>query len=349
MVIVLGTRSSIWDALFEAYEDAVDDSAMVLAEEISGTVNAGTASNASLEKLSEWVSDREKIPFHLRVVPEGLDHGGQMETLRTLAEAVPGKSELHMCVTHGLRHMPMLQMLSVFHLAETAGVVLGGLYYGGLELGSNGLECPVVELTGAAELHKWSLALGTLNTTGRLSALADAAQDTDSALAEQLRETDFRQAVNQTGRAALSAVAAAKTITQRGLPGAGGLFSKAASARLTWAGHRKLGEKQRLCARQALDTGDLMRCVILCLEAFISKAVPNGIDERDYRQREDAYRDLLSTLSGSDRQDLKTLEYLRNAVAHGSATDNQSVRDLLDKPSTLRAFLRKMLTKLGQP
>ena len=147
LVVVLGTRSSIWDALFEAYDDAVDESALHLADELSNLVITGSVANGHLEELERWLMTREGIPFRLRVVPEGLDHEGQMETLRTLAEVVPPGTELHMCVTHGLRHMPMLQMLSVFHLAQTASVALGGLYYGSLDLGSNGLECPVIELT----------------------------------------------------------------------------------------------------------------------------------------------------------------------------------------------------------
>ena len=123
---------------------------------------------------------------------------------------------------------------------------------------------------------------------------------------------------------------------------------KAASAKLTWASQRGLGEKQRLCAMHALETGDLMRCVILCLEAFISKAVPTGTDERNYTLREEAYQAMLDRLSDQDRRDMKKLEHLRNAVAHGSATDNAAVSQLLDDPPRLRGFLCRMLRKLAQ-
>lgn len=348
LVVVLGTQGSIWDALLESAPDSVDDEALTLATQLGQTVANGCTQMADLSGLSYWLSRVHKVPFELRIIPEGVDHDGQMQTLQTLAELVPPKSALHMCVTHGLRHMPMLQMLSAFHLAQTSGVTLAGLYYGALELGENGRDCPVIELSGAADLQKWNLALHTVSSTGRLSALASAAEVDAPEIAKKLFLADERLAANRVGGAAIPAGEAATLINEQNLPGAGKLFSKAAIGRLTWATQSGLGAKQHLLAKQALANGDISRSVILCLEGFISKRLPPNTDETDYRLREETWQIILSTLGGSERRDFKTLEYLRNSIAHGTASDSQAVKNLLGDRLELEAFLTRMLTKLAQ-
>jgi CRISPR-associated Csx2 family protein len=351
VIIVLGTKGSIWDALLESAPESLDEEVLAISADLAPKVERNAVSEPDLDALSLWLEKVYQAPFKLRVVPEGLDHTGQMQTLQTLAEAVPPRSELHMCVTHGLRHMPMLQMLSAFHLAETQEVKLAGLYYGALELGQNGKNCPVIELTGAADLQKWSLALHSVTTTGRLSSLAEATRDECPRLADVLDETDFRLQANQTGRAAISGRAASQIIVEKGLPGSGGLYTQAAIARLTWASQGSLWQKQHLGARQALEAGDFLRCAILCLEGFISKKLPPTVDERDYGLREEAYLQLLAALPfrSEERLDMKTLEYLRNAIAHGSSTTRDETRALLEDRGKMKSFLEKMLRRLAQP
>jgi CRISPR-associated Csx2 family protein len=348
LVVVLGTQGSIWDALLESAPDSLDEEALTLASHLGQTVAGGFTQTADLIDLSYWLSRIYKVPFELRIIPEGVDHEGQMQTLQTLAETVPPKSALHMCVTHGLRHMPMLQMLSAFHLAQTCEVTLAGLYYGALELGKNGRACPVIELSGAADLQKWNLALHTVSASGRLSALASAAEVEAPELAQKLYLADERLATNRVGGAAIPAREAATLINQQNLPGAGKLFSKAAIGRLTWATQSGLGAKQHLLAKQALANGDISRSVILCLEGFISKNLPQDTDETDYRLREETWKQMLETLHGTERRDFKTLEYLRNSIAHGTASENQAVKNLLSDRRELETFLARMLTKLAQ-
>ena len=349
VVIVLGTKGSIWDALLESAPETLDEEALSLSANLAPKVEQNAVNESDLLALGQWLEKAHGVPFKLRIVPEGVDHSGQMQTLQTLAEAVPPRSDLHMCVTHGLRHMPMLQMLSAFHLAQTQDVKLAGLYYGALELGQNGRNCPVIELTGAADLQKWSLALHAVTTTGRLAPMAKAAEVEAPQLAQDLYETDFRLQANQTGWAAMSGRSAAQFIHENGLPGSGGLYSRAATARLTWASQGSLWQKQHLGAKQALQAGDFQRSAILCLEGFISKRLPENVDERDYGLREEAYLQLLAALPyrSEERHDMKTLEYLRNAIAHGSTTSRQETRELLEDRQKMNAFLEKMLRRLG--
>jgi CRISPR-associated Csx2 family protein len=350
LVVVVGTRSSIWDALLLGAGDegpaAVEDQVL---DAVHRRVCDCSVDGECLAPAADCLEKAFGVPFRLLVVPEGLDHAGQMETLQKLSEAVPERSELHMCVTHGLRHMPMLQMLSAFHLQQIRGVTLAGLYYGALELGVDSKRCPVIELSGAADLHKWSLALHAVSQTGRLSPLADAVGPENEELGNALNETDFRLQANQVGMAAQSARCASKWIEEKALPGAGRLYRESALARLDWAESGELWQQQHLCARQALKIGDFMRCAILCLEALTSRELPAGVYSLDYEARELALKQLKARLAKSSEgrlRDIQKLEAIRNSVAHGSAASWHEVRNLLRDRHELEKFLDRMLRQM---
>lgn len=72
-------------------------------------------------------------------------------------------------ITHGLRHLPMIAMLSAMHLRSSKpGVTIGRLSYANFRRGSDGMgEGELVDLSGAVQIANWIGAIETFRRTGQ--------------------------------------------------------------------------------------------------------------------------------------------------------------------------------------
>lgn len=87
-----------------------------------------------------------------------------------------------------------------------------------------------------------------------------------------------------------------------------------------------------------------MRAAIYCLEATVSAEVLRSVGkEGDYEDRE-AARVALKEGDG-----FRTLNHLRNALAHGVRPSNKKIEKALKDEQTLRDTLKSLLVQLLRP
>ncbi|MCL6581140.1 MAG: TIGR02221 family CRISPR-associated protein [Firmicutes bacterium] len=112
-------------------------------------------------------------------VPVVRDERDAVEVLLRLQENVPPHSEVHIDITHSLRHLPLIALAALTYLTSLRDVRLGGIYYGAFEVEET--PKPIIDLSAVFRLTEWyhavrsALEAGDYNAFVTLfrSALAD--------------------------------------------------------------------------------------------------------------------------------------------------------------------------------
>lgn len=126
-------------------------------------------------RQDSWPSLEENLPqgcaAELVDVPDG-DSPEDVDTfLEAVAEAVPGRADLTVDVTHGFRHFSFLTYVGVLYLAALRDVEIRGAYYG---LHRRDRTSPFLDLAPLLELPQWIHALKVLSETGSTLPIAEA-------------------------------------------------------------------------------------------------------------------------------------------------------------------------------
>lgn len=126
-------------------------------------------------RQESWPSLEENLPqgcaANLVDVPNG-DSPEDVDTfLEAVAEAVPGRADLTVDVTHGFRHFSFLTYVGVLYLAALRDVTIRGAYYG---LHRRDRTSPFLDLAPLLELPQWIHALKVLSETGSTLPIAEA-------------------------------------------------------------------------------------------------------------------------------------------------------------------------------
>jgi CRISPR-associated Csx2 family protein len=341
-LVVLGTRSSIWGALVEhaAAEGEEEDARL----ELFDAEAAGSVGQALLDRVSgvlRRATAREVVP---KLIPFGRTDGEQREILETIAGVV-ASDEVSFDLTHGFRHLGMVGMLSAFMLERIGKLRVRSLWYGALDMTEEGVT-PVLRLDGLGAIERWIAALDRFDASGDYGVFAPllVADGVPPDKARCLKEAAFFE------RNFDLSDAARKLRTFRGamrgtLPGASGLFQQKLEERLKWLDEKDLSAQQRELAGQYLARGDFVRAAIFAYEALVSREC-RGYDLHRRDTRAAAERALDAKFGAADRDPrqrraFRTIEYIRNALAHGTPPENARVHALLKSPDRLREALRE--------
>lgn len=336
-VLLLGTATSMWDALLETGPDneALSDEDHELYYSLGLALRAGNEVSAEqLAGLSAACTRLWRCPVTCLAIGFCLDEQEQSDALQLLAGHVPQGSRLYVDVTHGLRHLPLLGLISVFHLQQARGVTVEGVFYGALEARVNGVA-PVVRLDFVRDAVAWIRAVAAHQNGGSLAALC-ALPGLDPALTEALRNAAFFEDTNQVG-AAREATRMARALLRAAAAPILDLYRPILEQALSWVEGDSLGQRQMRLAMRALAGRDYLRCSILLSEAAITTCVPRGSDPFDRAVRVQASEVANKTLGDG----YESLSHIRNALAHGGRPRRAETQRALSSAAVLHQELER--------
>lgn len=346
LFVLLGTSGSMWDVLFDRFDDddKMEEDRLALMEE----VEKNSVSQGRLDRLAPLLGRKLGMTFRPLLIPFGRNEREQMDILTIMAEAVAKDDEVSMDLTHGFRHLPMLGFLSAMFLKEVKRAHVKGLYYGAADMQENG-ETPVVALDGLLNLADWIGAVGRYDQGGDYGVFAHLLQreretGTQSKLLEEAafferigNSSDARQKLN-TFHSHFS-----KEPTG-GYSAAVRLFRESLEERISWRKREPQWAREGMLARQYLKRGDFLRAVIFGYESHVTKLIMENRlgDPTNYDIRKGAADDLRARLPTFD-----DLAKLRNALAHGIRPSIQDVNAALTSRLVLEEKLKKIFKELG--
>ena len=360
-LIVLGTPSSMWDAFFESdgeVESEYEEEWIDLAEAITeNSEYPEEDEEIEKEKISKYlttlekvVSDRESIDCKLRVIPYGDSPEKQIAILEKMAECVKDNDTVSLDITHGLRHLPMLVVLSAMYLEVVKKVKIAGIYYGAKDMGNRheGIA-PALNLKGLLGIANWVGALKSFDKDGDYGVFAGLLEK-DGLTTKQtkpLKEAAFFERIFNVSQAARKLTAFRNDVPEN-LPGIGSLFSDTLNDRTSWAKNTDVFVRQRDMAYSFLGKQDYQRAAIFAVEAFITHLCKqNNRKISDYHQRKAIEHDFLDRILGETEKiaDFELLKKIRNTMAHVNEPRGEVKTMMEDKnpQQRLETELRKLM------
>ncbi len=317
-IAILGTSGSMWDAWLEVDEELLR-SQTSLAERLQSAQDAESTDENLLSELSKALSGCLHVEIRCRLIPYGLDENAQLEILRMISTCANDGDHVYMDVTHGLRHLPMLELQSAFLMESHFKTE--GIFYGAREMTKDDVA-PVVSLTGAMRINDWCQAISILQETGNVAPLARLPG------MERFHKTLLRyQFYEQMNNLVLAQSCASDILRRLGdLPMEGRLFKSDIRKAFDWSKGQSYARRQLSQAQRAFANGDYLRAVILLKESLISAHLFSsegaGVMLKP-KFREEAMEQLRKKHRGRDSWRL--LLDLRNSFAHDGRSCNLQV------------------------
>jgi CRISPR-associated Csx2 family protein len=352
-LVVLGTCSSMWDALVEHAAAAGEelDGQIALRLELIEAVVQGAVDQDLLDRVTAVLRRAAGCEVAPRLIPFGRTEAEQRDILATIAAVVDG-DEVSFDLTHGFRHVAIVGMLSAFMLERIGKVRVSSLWYGALDMSetSEGRRTPVLRLDGLGAIQRWVDALDRFDASGDYGVFAPLLVDeVPPDKARCLEEAAFYERTFNLSDAA-ARLRTFGEVMKSPLPGASGLFQDRLAERLRWIAEKDLAMGQRALARQYLRRADFVRAAQFAWEALVTREC-KGHERNSREVREAAAKALDEKFKGPDcdaaqADAFRTIRSLRNALAHGAPPEDDSVRVLLGSPETLRKALQRAIRSL---
>jgi CRISPR-associated Csx2 family protein len=346
-LIILGTSGSMWDVLCENIGGDGHDQWAKLSE----AVESDQVTQDQLDQFNIHFSHVLNVDCRLKIIPYGDNLAEQIEILQIMAADVRQGDKVSLDLTHGLRHLPMLGLLSAMYLQTAREVAIEGLYYGALDRTKDGIT-PVMRLDGLLTLAEWINALQGFDKTGDIAPFSGLlqAQGMEQKTAEHLEEAAFLESILDIPKAR-SPLRKFADQTKAGLPGIGALFADSLQKRIAWHKGSDLYSRQRSNAFFYLEQSDYLRAAALGYESFITlhvkqdKTVP-ALDQEDYDDRERVKKNIENNKDPAYWKDYKLLRNLRNSLVHANRDNTKETQRALSSKQHLSAELRRLFDVL---
>lgn len=347
-LLILGTTGSMWDVLLislglgEAQEEALLD--------LTESADADCTTQAQLDQLAPLVSECLGLPVTLQLIPYGRDMAEQIDILQRMVGHIREGDQVSLDVTHGLRHLPMLTLVSAIYLQAAFKVMVKGIYYGALDMTRDKLT-PVMHLDGLLNIVGWVAALHTFDKDGDYSVFADLLEQDGLSLnaVNHLRKAAYFERTFNVTNARTQLLGFAPSLNA-GLPGIGRLFDEQLRARTEWHKGSDTYARQRELAYFYLRQRDYPRAAIFAFEAFLTHLVARDAGERefDYDDRDHAESEFRAGNRGNPslRKSFQRLEKLRNTLAHGNPSKDQQVQGIVKDENRLHQELLRLMDRL---
>ncbi len=372
-LVVLGTPSSMWDAFFESDEEVdseYEDEWIDLADGIKENSESPEDEESEKDKISDYLTTLEKVvskregikSCEMRVIPYGDSQDKQVQILQEMAACVQDGDTVSLDITHGLRHLPMLVILSAMYLEVVKNVTIEGIYYGAREMKKrhDGIA-PALNLKGLLGIANWFGALKSFDKDGDYGVFASLLKNDRFKSAHLLEKAAYFERVIDIENATNKLETVQKAIQKDGLEGISGLFSKQLQKRVSW--HkvdpsldkvRQVYLQQRELAFSYLEKRDYTRAIIFALEGLKIRCL--GVDDDPYRFEDKDKIKVQEQLSSAQRQDFFLMREIRNQLAHGSyykeyqkpaeEQTRNTAKKLLKNEDKLRSKLKKLMESL---
>jgi len=244
----------------------------------------------------------------------------------------------------------MVGMLSAFMLERIGKLTVHSLWYGALDMSEEGIT-PVLRLDGLNAIQRWVDALDRFDASGDYGVFAPLleADGVPSDKARCLEGAAFYERTFNLSDAARK-LGTFREALKRPLSGASGLFQERLEERLRWIAEPDQAARQRTLALQYLARADFVRAATFAWEALVTREC-KGYDWNLREVREQAVKALEGKFRSVERdapeaEAFRTIRSLRNALAHGTPSEDDRIRALLQSPETLRQALRRSIQTL---
>lgn len=185
-VILIGTTDSGWNTtLVELLSDRLlrDESALEHEERITNAIKINGVSQNTLDESATILSRELRLEFRLVLVPRAVDQAEQEDFVGKILNSLHGSSSLHVDVTHGYRHWPILLSQVAFLFKQTHFMDIERISYGFFENNN-------AQITGKEVILDTYLGVGE-----RTAAAAFFKQTWDSRVLKKLLPADKRMSL----------------------------------------------------------------------------------------------------------------------------------------------------------
>ncbi len=347
-LIILGTSGSMWDVMCgELSQDANH------LEELMTAVDTNAVTQELLDTYQLSISEHFAVDCQLRLISYGDTTDGQVQILQAMAQDIAQGDKVSLDLTHGLRHLPMLGLLSAMYLQIAKKVTMAGIYYGAFDLipkSDINQFAPVLRLDGLLKIADWINALQGLDKTGDIAPFSELLkrEGLNSETAGLLKKAAFFEN-NLNITQARGPLRKFKDETKsKGLPGIASLFEESLKERISWVEQDNIYLRQREKALFYLQQGDYVRSASLGYEALITRHIKlnsPSADTEDYGFRDQIKKDLQSRSDGGG-VDYKLLRNIRNALAHASRSNIGNVQTAMANEDELVKTLNRLFSSL---
>jgi CRISPR-associated Csx2 family protein len=345
-ILILGTTGSMWDHLFEEDIDLgtfSEKERTDLMEAVAGK----QVTQAQLNELAPLLMQHLGCVVDLILIPYCQTEAEQTDMLRILAEHVHEREIVHLDITHGFRHLPMLALLSALHLRLVRQANVAGIWYGTYD--DDTKKAPVYRLDGLLRIADWLQALSSFDKDGDyrsfvpLMHTSGITEKTCKLLSEAAYYENILNVGEATGKLrqglqGLKTEQPTQPEMQLALP--------LVEDRLKWVSEPRQYEKLVALAHQSFQRKDYLRAILYAYESVITRLCQHkNISITDFKGREsvrDGYEQMMKSQRDAEEGRLYSLlKNLRNQVAHGTRGATQEVqRVLLNEPAMVETLTR---------
>lgn len=346
-LLILGTDGSMWDHLFEGDFD-LGSRGEAERTALMEAVDGGRVRQAQLDRMAPLLGERLGCEVRLAVIPYCRDAQEQVELLHLMAAQVGTGERVHLDVTHGFRHLPMIALVAALHLRIVKNAHIQGISYGSYDPDTG--RAPVYGLAGLLHIADWLQVLAGFDKDGDYGAFVPLlrAAGLPEEAAQTLAEAAYFEGILNVGEATGRLRKALPALREEALAPQARLLLPAVRERLRWVEEPRQFEKQIGLARQRLSRGDYLRAVLYTFEAVITRLCQMAgepVSDYDARKRVQKHYEARTKGSGGDGwQAYRLLKNLRNQIAHGSRGDVRSVQRILMSEDELRRELEGLIS-----
>lgn len=346
-MVVLGTDGSMWDHLFEGDIDLAQDNAEERLALIEATERK-QVTQEQLDRLTPYLETRIGCEVKLAIIPYARDELEQVELLRRIATHIPQEEKVHLDVTHGFRHLPMLSLLAALYLRIARKAQIEKIWYAAFDQDTQ--QAPVLDLSGLLRIADGLQALSSFDKDGDYGVFIPILQqaglptETVTALQKAAYYENILNVAESTGQLRR---------TREGLENASlqpeaEFLLPIIRDRLSWLEEIRQFQKMTKLARSSFNRKDYLRTILYAYEAVITKLCQQeNVPVQEFESREQARRDYENRLKrGQEKTNYNLLKNLRNQVAHGTRGSTQEVQQALLNEDRMCGTLDRLLKEI---
>jgi len=256
--------------------------------------------------------------------------------------------KVHLDVTHGFRHLPMLSLLAALYLRIVRSAHIEKIWYAAYDPDTH--TAPVLDLSGLLRIADGLEALSSFDKDGDYGVFVPLLQRAGLSreASQSMRKAAYYENILNVGAATGELRRARRELDQAMLSPDADLLLPAISERLDWLNENRQFEKQTKLARRALAQHDYLRAALYAYEAIITRLCQNErVPMEDFDLREQVRKDYEARRRPQQEyDDYKLLKNLRNQVAHGTRGSTGEVQKALLDEATMQQTLERLLNAI---
>lgn len=341
-IVVIGTNGSFWDNLIKLLIPESDPAKLA---DMADKGKSHAVKDADLDCWREQLTEGLRARYDIEEIDPIINDYAetpeqQLRLISSIDRIVKDSGRITFDVTHALRHLSMLSLLSalVVHRLRTIPIEI---YYGALDLTKDD-KTPVLMLDGLLHIMDWLAALNSYDKDGDYAAFAPLleALPGGKAGAGMLRNAAYYEYMGNFGAAADNLRAYRNRPYRPGGSDPMMIFSEALEQRFAWIDQTPLYDRQRRQTFLVLQRGDFLRAAIWGTEALVSrlaKRMGRSPQDTAIRDRICDDWDAAFTAAGltAAREKFVLLKGIRNRLAHAfQGRRSQQVKEAMKNRET---------------